>query len=85
MRSYSIKKACLLQIDELKREKEFLEAAFESEKADLATEKRKNLSLADQLKDRDRRLVVTCDWPVERCLLKNNAFTELETFKQNLT
>ena len=51
----AMKKSFAEEVGELKREKEYLEASFESEKADLASEKRKNIALADQLKDRDRR------------------------------
>ena len=41
---------------DLKREKEFTEAALDSQKADLTSEKRKNIALAEQLKDRDKRI-----------------------------
>jgi chromosome segregation ATPase len=43
------------EIVDLKRERDYAEASLESERAETASEKRKNLSLAEQLKERDRR------------------------------
>ncbi len=44
------------EIVDVKRERDFAEASLESEKAETASEKRKNLALAEQLKERDRRI-----------------------------
>ena len=44
------------EILDLKRERNMAEASLESERAEATSEKRKNLSLAEQLKERDRRM-----------------------------
>ncbi len=44
------------EVATLRREKEFADTALENERAELSAERRKNISLADQLKNRDRRM-----------------------------
>ena len=50
------KRSCAEEILDLKRERNMAEASLESERAETTSEKRKNLSLAEQLKERDRRM-----------------------------
>ena len=50
------KRSCAEEIMDLKRERNMAEASLESERAETTSEKRKNLSLAEQLKERDRRM-----------------------------
>ena len=50
------KRSCAEEILDLKRERNMAKASLESECAETTSEKRKNLRLTEQLKERDRRI-----------------------------
>ncbi|XP_059079993.1 LOW QUALITY PROTEIN: TATA element modulatory factor-like [Tigriopus californicus] len=54
--SETMKKSLSDEIHELKREKDFLEAALDTERQDLQAEKRKLIHIQEQLKERERKV-----------------------------